>query len=205
MTDQLVRHKAAGLVSGLLLLLVITGCSSTRIASTGNDLAAVNLLAEGRVARVTLAGGEVVRARALLIETDSVSWVDAGTGEFKMAATPQLREVRFTRHGRGAVQGAGLGAAIVGGYGALLMAASWTPTCESTEYMGCFLHGQSAAQAALWGALVGIVGGLPFGAVAGWSVGARSIYVIDLPAPDGPPAQVADAVDPEPSEPMERE
>jgi hypothetical protein len=189
MTDQLVRHKAAGLVCGLLVLFAITGCSSTRIASTGDDLGTVNLLAERRVAHVTLAGGEIVRARALLIEADSVSWVDARTGEFRTAATPQVREVRFTSRGRGALEGAGLGAAIGGGALGGLFTLGMVASGWSWE----------------WGGMIsGAVLGLPIGAAAGAGMGERSTYVIDLPA-SAPPAQVADAVDPERSEPIEWE
>ena len=100
------------LFPALLMLVLVTGCTSTRTLTPDADgLARVNRTCEARPARLMLASGQYVHARALRLDADSTTWVDPTTGTLQRAATADVVYVERIRRGRGAWQGAALAAA----------------------------------------------------------------------------------------------
>ena len=157
MTPQLYRILVVLIAAGALL----SGCATARPASeplgSGPPLprADVNGRAHRSEARLTLATGESVAARALHVAPDLTTWLDPASGRLRSAPSADVLAVRFVSRHRRTVRGAVIGClvgAVVGlGAGALI---------ESVE-------GGDAA-------VVGLVGGTVVGAGLGALLGRAS-------------------------------
>ena len=88
-----------------------TVVAETRSVGRSNQtLAKINRLARKRKsALIALANGRALKVSSLQVTPDSTSWLDPETGRFESVATAEIREIRFVRHGKGALEGLGIG------------------------------------------------------------------------------------------------
>lgn len=171
------------LISALCAMLLI-GCGTTTVIETSWDVGTLSEL-ESRCnqdcqATVVLADSTVrpISARQLAIQEGTLSWWPA-TGPFAgTAPLNSVSEVAIARrnHGRGALQGLGTGILFAGAVGGFMGAASWEP-CESTEFLGCFLHPETRGEAFIWGAMAGAIVGGATGLLVGALGGAEEVTV----------------------------
>ncbi len=118
----------------LLAVLAATGCTSTRtLAPDPEGLARVNRTYETRPARLMLASGQYVHARALRLDADSTTWIDPATGILQRAATADIVYVERVRRGRGAWQGA----ALTGVATAVVMSAVVAADLQDSDWGAC--------------------------------------------------------------------
>lgn len=163
-----------------LIALLLVGCThtrsfDTRAADPTTDAmrAEVNERAEQSDARGTLLTGERVVARSLHIAPDVTTWLDPATGATRSAPTTDVLEVRFTRRGNRALQGAGIGLTAGVGTGAVLGYALGDDCPEAgLSGVGCF---DRASSAVIFGIFLGVVG-TAAGGVVGLVQGSRIEY-----------------------------
>ena len=87
-----------------------TVVAETRSVGRSNQtLAKINRLAQRKKALVALADGRALKVSSLQMTPDFTSWLDPETGRFESVATAEIREIRFVRHGKGALEGLGIG------------------------------------------------------------------------------------------------
>jgi hypothetical protein len=154
----------------ILAVLVLAGCTSTRVVDSSAPMpyAEVNEQAQRRTAQMQLADGRTMRATYLRVDRDSASYVD-GMGDVRSIATSRIVSVRFTRHGRGALQGIGIGLLSGGGGGALVGLMSSTTCGKDDWFCG------PGFNAAVFGVFFGAIGGA-IGLVTGTARGHRTVY-----------------------------
>jgi len=157
----------------LLALLVLTGCTSTRVADLGAPTthAAINEKAQRQITHMRLTDGRTMQVTYLRLDADSASYID-GKGDVRSIAADQIASVRFTRHGQGALQGLGVGVLAGGGGGALIGLISSTTCREDDWFCG------PGVNAAVFGTLLGAIGGM-VGLGLGFSRGRRTVYRFD--------------------------
>lgn len=154
----------------LFAAIAFTGCTSTRVVDTQapSPYAEVNEAVQGRVVQVQLADGRALQATDLDVAPDVASYVDAD-GQMHTVATDRIEQIRLIQHGRGALEGIGIGLLTGGGGGALvgLMSAS---TCGKDDWF-C----GPGFNAAVFGTLFGAIGGA-IGLISGTVRGHRTVY-----------------------------
>lgn len=156
-------------ISLLALLLVLTGCSSTRTLTPGSEGLGGADLADTTV-RIALADGTSARGLSISVLPDTTSWIDPASRELVRVPTVDVVRVTEVSRGKGLVQGAlisGLTTAAV--VGVLAYA-------DADE--------QDAGDRLVFGLGIGTVYGalatVPGGAV-GYGLGARRNHVIARP------------------------
>jgi len=154
----------------ILAVLVLAGCTSTRVVDSSAPMpyAEINEQAHHQAAQVQLADGHTMRATRLRLDADSASYVDK-VGAVRSIATSRIVSVRFTRHGRGALQGIGIGLLSGGGGGALVGLMSSTTCGKDDWFCG------PGFNAAVFGVFFGAIGGA-IGLVTGTARGHRTVY-----------------------------
>lgn len=146
----------------VFLAVLLAGCSHVRTvdsvgaAETGAYISEINTRAQRQPAIVVLTEGESIKANALQITPESVSWLDSETGQMREVATSEVQEIRFVRRSRGVLQGLGLGALIGAGVGSALGYAGGDGFLFSAEESALVVGLLGSAVAAA----VGIVAGL---------------------------------------------
>ena len=92
-------------------LTATSGCTHVQPLSLSSPegRAAVTERAASRRAQLSLDGEPTRFVRDLRIDADSARWTDARTGERRAEPTTRVDAVTFSRHGRGALVGAGIG------------------------------------------------------------------------------------------------
>ncbi len=156
----------------LLALVAASGCTSSRtLAPDAAGLRHVNAEYGTRPARVRLASGVIVDARALHADADTTTWVDPASGTLQRAATADVVYVERVRRGRGAWQGAaitGLATAAVMSVVVATDLSDWGACTDTAILDNC--------DKPLFGAMMGTAFGAmatPPGALLGAAVGAR--------------------------------
>jgi hypothetical protein len=157
--------KACG-VGVLALLVVAVGCTHTTVMNPSNlqTCARLNDDVGHRKAAITLTDGRNFAAKGLLLAPDSTSWLDPRTEELRTVPTAEVMEIRIVRHGKGALQGLGIGFLTGALTGAVVGFA------DGDDPPGWF--SMTAEQKA---------GVLAVGPVAGAAVGSRDIYRFEAP------------------------
>ncbi len=203
-----VKKLALLLVLGLLVM-ALTGCVHVRpvdpqAAPSFAELnrqaqkksATVRLYAEPYAVVVRRADGgsrakvidyREVTVRSLQVTPDSTSWLNARTHQLETVSTAQIKEIRFVRRGRGALEGLGIGLLSGAALGAVLGYAA----CPCTSWFG-EAYGFSRGYGAGVGVRVGgFLGGF-LGLLVGSLSGSKQVYRFEAPAP-GPPVIAVDA------------
>ena len=160
------RDPAASTSENQRLVSVALGASIAELNWPYVSYAKLNRLARGKVATVLLADGRELKVGTLQVTPDSTSWLDPETGRFESVATAEIQEMRFVRHGKGALEGLGMGllvGAVVGG------ALGASARCEGW----CFVS--QGELALIGGAVLGGIGAL-VGAPIGAAVGSKEIF-----------------------------
>ena len=167
----------------LLVLLVASGCVSTRSVPAGPGARVeVNRLVAGRPATLFLADGRSAQTRGLHLAADTTTWIDERTGAFERAATADVRAVHRRNRGRGAVR-AGLTAAVVAGVTTAIYSfnALQADGCTSGLVDPCGVEANALLSAAA-GTAVGLVAAVP-AALVGAVVGELEEVVVVPRAP----------------------
>ncbi len=177
------------------LVLVLTGCTTVKTVDLSDSTAeesvsvkgsrtvsyaSVNKRAQRKKAHVRLADGRTLKVARLQVTRDSTSWLDSGTRRFETVATADIKEIRFVKHGKGALEGLGGGLLMGAAFGAILgFAGGDDPPCQSgTWFCWRFTAGEKAAFGAV---ALGAVGGL-LGVLTGAGVGSNETYHFSAPA-----------------------
>jgi len=157
--------------------LALAGCTHSRPLDTTSPESRthVNARAEGESARLTLHGGEEVRAHGLHVAPDVTTWLDPDTGEMRSAPTGDLASVRFTDRGRGVLEGIGLGTAIGFAFGVSVGAGAYLGLGESDG--ASVIQVSPAGGVLIVGAGFGLIG-LFIGGVAGVDRGSYTVYAL---------------------------
>jgi hypothetical protein len=164
-------------IAVLATVAAVTACSHTTYVSPPDmrSCARVSEKIAGHKATVTLTNGAQFEAQGVLVALDSVSWLDPQTDELRTVPTAEVWEIHIISHGKGALEGLGIGLLTGALTGAALGAS------DGDDPPGWF--SMTAAQKAKGGAVV--LGGL--GALVGPTVGAgvghRDVYRFDAPRP----------------------
>ncbi|PAP78235.1 hypothetical protein [Rubrivirga marina] len=147
----------------LLLAFGLAGCTHTRPAdlSSAATRAEVNARAERGHPVLHLDGQRGRQVRSLHVAPDVTTWIDKKTGEARSAPTAEVRAVAFRRDGHGALQGIGIGVAVVG----LL-----------DTYLGALDGEGFLTFSPLQGAAFGAAGGAEIGALVGAIRSDRVVY-----------------------------
>lgn len=153
------------------------GCTSTEpVIKPGSSTAAVHAIestSHDQAASLTLEGGRTVSAARITVGADTVQWVHPSTQNRRAVPTDCVSAVQFTRHGRGLLDGLGIGIAASLGAGALTAALpSALGRCEGLAALACG-----------FAAIAVTVGGTIGGAVAGAVRGHRDVYTFGGTAP----------------------
>lgn len=150
----------------VFLLTGLLGCTSTEsITQTEPNPDAVRALeseSRDQSATIELIGGRTTSATRVTVGKDSIRWVYPPTETLRSVPRMCVRTLRFTRHGRGFLDGFGLGLGSSLGAGALAMLA-----------MDC--NGPSALLCGLVGGAI-TVGGTLVGTAIGGIRGHRDVY-----------------------------
>lgn len=157
------------------LLLMISGCTHTRVLPP-DARAEINQRGQQSTATLKLNTGERITTRSLHFAPDVVSWVDPVTGRAASRTVTEIVSVQFTKRGRGALQGLGIG--LVAGVliGAVVFVIDEHNTDPCTEF--CFFLDPSPGEAAVIGAvLVGVPSAL-LGAAIGGARGSREVFLV---------------------------
>ncbi len=134
--------------------LALSGCVSTAgTLDSSADRLRLNERAAKRTATVTLVSGEHFRADGFRVDAESASWTDPATGQVQTFAREDVARVRFLRHGRGALEGAAIGAVAGFATGAALAVLPQQGRCAPEDYF-C---GDPTARAVFYGAATGVV------------------------------------------------
>lgn len=146
------------------------GCTSTEQVQTSrpNTERVRDIESESRdqPATLILRGGHTLSAERITLGVDTTRWVHPSTQNRRAVSTDCISEVRFTRHGRGMLDGLGIGAAASLGAGALTVAVpSALGRCEGLAALACGFF-----------AIAVTVGGTIAGTVAGAVRGHRDVY-----------------------------
>ena len=168
----------------LTIVAAVSACAHTSYVGLP-DAGACRRLNErtaGRRATVILISGAGFQAQGVLVTPDSTSWLDPRTDDLRTVPTEQVLELQLVSHGKGALQGFGIGVLSGAVTGAFLgIADGDDPRSDGFNIMRF-----SAAQKAAMGAVVlgglGGLAGLPLGA----SVGSRDIYRFEASHPGKP-------------------
>lgn len=162
----------------VLTALVLTGCTSTRVADpqAPRPYTEVNEAVQGRVVQLHLADGRTLRATDLDVAPDVASYMDAD-GQMHTVATDRIEQIRLTQHGRGALDGLGVGL-LMGGAGGAMIGFGLGSACSEDDLL-CDPGFYAAISGALFGALGGLVGG-----AIGSARGHRTVYRLST---DGQP------------------
>lgn len=138
----------------LLACLLLSACTTTRVAAPGSPESAAFLRAVSRdVVTVRLVGGETVRARSVRIEADSASWIDAGTRALRQVATTDVASVDRVDRTRGARRGGITAATVVGTVATVTAFALQNPAdCTATLVTSCGPSSRVALSVAFGGA-----------------------------------------------------
>jgi hypothetical protein len=157
----------------MYLLVVITasaGCTSTRVVDTQapSPYVEVNEAVQGRVVQVQLADGRTLRATDVDLAPDVASYVDAD-GQMHTVATDKIEQIRLTQHGRGALEGIGIGL-LIGGAGGAMVGLASVSACNEGD-----LFCDPGFYAIAFGALFGAIGGA-IGLISGTVRGHRTVY-----------------------------
>ena len=152
----------------VLVLVSLAGCTHTSaLGGEGSDSRErLNGLAPDRPVEVTLVSGEVIRARGVHVAEDVTTWFDRDTGSIGEAPTREIARVTYAHHGRGAADGAMVGAASLGVLGSFFLMGTFQDTQGST------------LQGAVVGAGVFAIPGALIGAAAGGATGSDRVYLV---------------------------
>ncbi len=158
----------------LIAVLLFAGCTSHHSvqAEKADDYTSLNKRAKGNKAKVTFLDGQWVLAKNLQFAPDSTSWIDPGTGETQKVSSTEIADIRFLRHGKGAVAGLGVGLAVGALTGVLIGAVAGGDDPDQ------FLAFSAGEKAAMGGVLLGGLGGL-LGIPIGAAKGSEEIYHIE--------------------------
>jgi hypothetical protein len=171
----------------LVLLTIVTAvsaCAHTTYvgAPSAGTCRRINERTTGRDATIILANGDGFQAQGVLVAPDSTSWLDPHTDELRTVPTAEVLELRLVSHGKGALQGFGIGVLA----GAVTGAAFGLADGGDRRNEGLTLIRFTAAQRAAMGATVfgglGGLAGLPLGA----SMGSKDIFRFQASPPDRP-------------------
>jgi len=174
----------------LLVALMGAGCANTIAAYrplSESATAEINETLDGRSAKVMLAegkqiAGQPIEAREVRVGIDTARWLEPSTDEsWRPTAVPTtaLKSISVRRHGRGALDGLGLGTLSGAIVGAVAGAAASRPCANETE-MPCF----GAGIAAIGGGILGFASGALVGSIIGAIVGHRTLLDFDPPPPE---------------------
>jgi uncharacterized protein YceK len=154
----------------VLIVFTLTGCATMRVVDTQapSPYAEVNKATQGRVVQVQLADGRTLEATDLDVAPDVASYVDAD-GQMHTVATDTIEQIRLVRHGRGALEGLGIGLMMGAASGAMVGLASGS-TCDEGD-----LFCDPGFFALAFGALGGAAGSL-VGLAAGSVRGHHTVY-----------------------------
>ena len=156
----------------LLLIVCFLGCSSTHRLRPAHeaDFASLNNRAFLKKVMVTFVDGRKIKVANLRMTSDSTYWNNPQIKQqpsptYMAVATSQIKEVRFIRRGRGAVDGMGFGLPLGLIYG----------VSQAGEACANCLIPISAGEIVLGLGIFGAILGAPVGAI----IGHRDIYIIE--------------------------
>ena len=108
------RRNVAVLIICVTASLATTGCSRTHQLTVDENwqtdqLRELNEKAAKKRVTLTLATGRQVQAEALRMDPETVTWLDPQTRETRSAPSGDVFSVSYKSHGRGALEGLGIG------------------------------------------------------------------------------------------------
>jgi len=170
------------------LALTLNHCTSKRLIDSANSGGASwqALNRNQGKAEVTLKNERKILATQLQARSDSATWVNAVSGRPQTVATAEIRQIRFKKSGRGALQGLGIGLLTGATLGGIIgFASGGDPPCKpapNNVLDFCEAFRLSAVEKAAVGAIyLGIAGAL-VGSPTGALMGSKEEYQL-IPKP----------------------
>ena len=144
-----------------LLFLVAAGCTHHKNIVEAHELAGDEVVLEGQYGHQVTAVGVNTPA--------GITFYDKANGG--MVPAQEIVKIKDVSHGRGAIEGLGIGAGLGGLMGGLIGLASGDDECESE----CFIEFSAGEKAVILGVVLGGLGGL-IGLVVGAAKGSTTVY-----------------------------
>ena len=159
----------------LLSIVCFLGCSSTHRLRPAHEEGydSLNYRAVGKKAMVTFVDDRKIRVDNLRMTADSTYWIDPQSSTSIGVATSEIKEVRFIRGRKGAVEGM-----VVGIVGGLLLGVRFGVSHAEDACPRCTIPATEGDIIVL--STIGGIGiGAAVGAAIGAAVGHRDIYLVE--------------------------
>ena len=147
----------------LVLLVALTGCTSTRVLDPGSAGGArANHAFAEKTVQLTYADGTTVDAFSVVVHGDSTAWIDPATRALVRVPTSRVAHVTEHSRGRGAVQGAlltGLASAVTTGAIAVAGSGDWGRYNDAKPAFGLAVGTMAFVPGAAAGGVVGALRG----------------------------------------------
>lgn len=104
----------------IVVVLSFIGCNSYKnlyVTESSDQLTSFNNMSDGKNGYLVLKTDKVIDANSIQVQPDSVYWLSSYNRTPMSIETDFVKEVRYTKVGRGVLQGAGLGLLIGAGAG----------------------------------------------------------------------------------------
>ncbi|MBA3499035.1 MAG: hypothetical protein H0T65_01595 [Deltaproteobacteria bacterium] len=147
-----------------LLFLVVAGCTHQKNITEAHELVGDEVVLEGQYGHQVTAVGVNTPA--------GVTFYDKANGG--MVPSHEIVKIKDVSHGRGAIEGLGIGGGIGIVTGAVIGLASGDDECGD-DHGGCFLAFSAGEKAMILGVVLGGLGGL-VGLVVGAAKGSTTVY-----------------------------
>jgi hypothetical protein len=146
-----------------LVFLAVTGCTHHKNITEAHELVGDEVVLEGQHGRQVTAVG--------VAGPGGITFYDKANGG--MVPPNEIAMIKDTSHGRGALEGLGVGAGLGVLTGAAAGFASGDDECSDEEF--CILEFSAGEKAVIFGVLLGGIGGV-LGLVVGAAKGSTTIY-----------------------------
>lgn len=157
----------------LIALFLISGCSHTYVLdkeSPNEFIEKVNKKTKRKKGVIRTKDGEKNKGKEITVTVDSSSWIDMKTSYYKTIANSELNQIILNDHGKGALEGLGLG--ILSGF----------ITGFGIGYLSYSEHGnffdRKDDYATITGTALGLLGGF-LGLIGGAAGGAKEIFMFN--------------------------
>lgn len=172
--DAIMRTMAVIVLVAAPLALLTAGCSNTYYIRSldSAERRAFDERASEKPCEVVLSDGTKRSARNVTLSEDTTRWYAAKTGEEIRVSTQRIESIVFRYHGSGLIQGAGLGFAIAGGFGAVLGLSAGEDDCSDSSALLCFRRDEMMV---ILTAVLGVPGAV-VGGIAGLIRGTKYVY-----------------------------
>lgn len=152
-----------------IAVFLIVGCSHTYVLDKESPVEFIELInkkAKNKKGVIQTKDGKKYNAKAIEVTVNSTSWLEPKTNSYKKRANSELNDIVIKDHGKGAVEGLGVGflSGFAGGFVLGYLASS------EHAYFG------RAGSATITGTVLGLLGGF-FGLIGGSASGDQEIFM----------------------------